>query len=189
MTRFLYLAAMIGTVVSPASAQNIQNNPTSNHGNKFEQLGTILPTPKEYLTASGAPGGKYWQQKADYNIEATLDEKNLMPMYRLIVGKPGSSYTFSIAERIGLDPSIINRARKLVDEDHFRLDKLLNRTEQDLQAIDKEKKELIILEGSYKELIAPLRKALLAFCDLEYEKKHWPVSFTKADIEKLPKGL
>lgn len=55
--------------------------------------------------------------------------------------------------------------------------------------IDKEKKELIILEGSYKELIAPLRKALLAFCDLEYEKKHWPVSFTKADIEKLPKGL
>lgn len=55
--------------------------------------------------------------------------------------------------------------------------------------IDKEKKELIILEGSYKELIAPLRKALLTFCDLEYEKKHWPVSFTKSDIENLPKGL
>jgi hypothetical protein len=27
------------------SAQNIQNNPGSNHGNRFEQLGTILPTP------------------------------------------------------------------------------------------------------------------------------------------------
>ena len=36
-----------------AFAQNIQNNPGSNHGNKFEQLGTILPTPNVYRTASG----------------------------------------------------------------------------------------------------------------------------------------
>lgn len=57
--------------------QNIQNNPQSNHGNKFEQLGTILPTPNEYRTASGAPGSKYWQQRADYEIDVTLDEKNL----------------------------------------------------------------------------------------------------------------
>ncbi len=55
--------------------------------------------------------------------------------------------------------------------------------------IDKERRELLVLEGSYKELIAPVRKALLAFCDLEYEKKHWPLSFTKADIEMLPKRL
>lgn len=60
-----------------SSAQNIQNNPQSNHGNKFEQLGTILPTPNEYRTASGAPGAKYWQQRADYDIDVTLDEKNL----------------------------------------------------------------------------------------------------------------
>jgi DNA mismatch repair protein MutS2 len=76
------------------------------------------------------------------NGAMAFDEKNLLPMYRLIIGKPGSSYTFSIAERIGLDQRLINRARTLVDEDHFRLDKLLNRTEQDLQTIDKEKKEL-----------------------------------------------
>src|ERR1700744_4254391 len=59
-------------------AQNIRNNPTSNHGNKFEQLGTILPDANVYRAASGAPGHKYWQQKADYEIEATLDEKNLL---------------------------------------------------------------------------------------------------------------
>ena len=56
------------------SAQNIQNNPGSNHGNKFEQLGTILPTPNVYRTASGSPGQSYWQQRADYDIEAYLDE-------------------------------------------------------------------------------------------------------------------
>ncbi len=76
------------------------------------------------------------------NGAMAFDEVNLRPMYKLIVGKPGSSYTFSIAERIGLPQHLINRAKKLVEEDHFRLDKLLNRTEQDLQYIDKEKKEL-----------------------------------------------
>lgn len=58
--------------------QNIQNNPGSNHGNKFEQLGTILPDPNTYRTASGAPGHQYWQQRADYDIEARLDEQNLI---------------------------------------------------------------------------------------------------------------
>jgi len=71
-----------------------------------------------------------------------FDEKNLLPMYKLIVGKPGSSYTFSIAERIGLEKRLIDKARTLVDEDHFRLDKLLNTAESDLQQIEKKEKEL-----------------------------------------------
>ena len=71
-----------------------------------------------------------------------FDEKNLLPLYKLVIGKPGSSYTFSIAERIGLDKRLIEKARTLVDDDHFTLDKLLNRTEQDLQKIDSEKKDL-----------------------------------------------
>ncbi len=58
-----------------AKAQDIHNNPTSNHGNKFEELGTILPSPNEYRTASGAPGPLYWQQRADYDIACSLDEK------------------------------------------------------------------------------------------------------------------
>lgn len=76
------------------------------------------------------------------NGAMAFDEKKLQPLYKLLIGKPGSSYTFSIAERIGLDKNLINRARALVDEDHFRLDKLLNRTEQDLQGVQKKEKEL-----------------------------------------------
>src|ERR1041385_8015510 len=75
---FFILCACL--VVFSLKAQDIQNNSLSNHGNKFEQLGTILPTPNEYRTASGAPGSKYWQQKADYDIDVTLDEKNLKVM-------------------------------------------------------------------------------------------------------------
>jgi DNA mismatch repair protein MutS2 len=96
------------------------------------------------------------------NGAMAFDEQNLLPMYKLIIGKPGSSYTFSIAERIGLAPHLIKKARKLVDEDHFRLDKLLNRTEQDLQAIELKEKELQKLlkenERSKKELTFVLDK-------------------------------
>jgi hypothetical protein len=72
---FLLVSATLYSGV--ACAQNIQNNPASNHGNKFEQLGTILPDANTYRTASGAPGHEYWQQRADYVIEAKLDEENL----------------------------------------------------------------------------------------------------------------
>ena len=96
------------------------------------------------------------------NAAMQFDEVNLLPMYKLITGKPGSSYTFAIAERIGLPKHLINRARKLVDEDHFKLDRLLNRTEQDLQVLDKERTELSRLmkenERLKKEMVQVIDK-------------------------------
>jgi DNA mismatch repair protein MutS2 len=76
------------------------------------------------------------------NAAMLFDEANLQPLYQLVIGKPGSSYTFAIAERIGLPKHLIGKARKLVDENHFSLDKLLNRTERDLQVVQKERVEL-----------------------------------------------
>ncbi len=55
---------------------------------KFEQLGPVLPTPNEYRTASGMPGQNYWQQKADYKIQVTLDDVN-----QEISGQAGITYT------------------------------------------------------------------------------------------------
>jgi len=75
------------SIVFSVNAQDIKNNPGSNHGNKFEQLGTILPTPNEYRTASGAPGSKYWQQRCDYDITCQLDEPN-----RRLTGKETITY-------------------------------------------------------------------------------------------------
>lgn len=44
--------------------------------NKFKQLKEELATPNVYRTASGAPGHKYYQQKANYVIDITLDDEN-----------------------------------------------------------------------------------------------------------------
>jgi len=78
MKKYFLLFICYGFACRIVNGQNIQNNPGSNHGNKFEQLGTILPDPNTYRTASGAPGHQYWQQRADYDIEARLDEQNLI---------------------------------------------------------------------------------------------------------------
>jgi hypothetical protein len=42
----------------------------------FRQLAEVLPTPNEQRTASGAPGHRFWQQRVDYVIDVTLDDKN-----------------------------------------------------------------------------------------------------------------
>lgn len=75
MKRILALVFFLFLMTGLVRAQ-IQNNSASNHANKFEQLATILPTPNEQRTASGAPGAKYWQQRVDYDIKCELDEPN-----------------------------------------------------------------------------------------------------------------
>ncbi len=89
-----------------------------------------------------------------------FDEDKLAPLYRLVVGKPGSSYTFSIAERIGLPKKLIEKAKKLVDEDHFTLDTLLNRTEQDLQRLEGKEKELHKLLKENEQLKKEMERVL-----------------------------
>lgn len=101
------------------------------------------------------------------NGAMAFDENKLQPQYQLIVGKPGSSYTFSIAERIGLDIRLINKARSLVEEDQYRLDKLLNRTEQDLRDIAKKDDEL---KGLIKEN-ERLQKEMQKVMDKEKHKQ------------------
>lgn len=71
-----------------ALAQFQENNPGSNHGNKFEQLESILRDPNMYRSASGAPGPKYWQQKADYDINVNIDDKN-----QVLTGSETVTYT------------------------------------------------------------------------------------------------
>ena len=70
----------IGTLVLTTEAfatDNTSDGPAGSYGDqvaKFRQLGTELPTPNIFRNASGAPGPAYWQQQANVNIDAALDE-------------------------------------------------------------------------------------------------------------------
>lgn len=75
------------------------------------------------------------------NGAMAFDEARLEPLYQLVTGKPGSSYTFAIAQRTGLPKKIIDRARQITDRGHFKLDKMLLETEQQsVRLAEKEKK-------------------------------------------------
>ena len=77
MKPFLFILCFSFSLFS-INAQN-QHNPGASHGNRFEQLDYLLQSPNEYRTASGAPGPKYWQQRADYDITVEIDEpKNFL---------------------------------------------------------------------------------------------------------------
>ncbi len=83
MKTLLPAASLAMLLAGPALAQ------TTNSGtDKFAQLGTELPTPNSYRTASGAPGTDYWQQRADYNIRVKLDDEK-----QAITGSEDITYT------------------------------------------------------------------------------------------------
>ncbi len=65
-------AAIVILACGPAVAD--ADRQAAKHEDKFRQLEVDLPTPSPYRTASGAPGESYWQQQADYVINAALDE-------------------------------------------------------------------------------------------------------------------
>ncbi len=50
-------------------------HPVEYHKDPFRQLEDVWPTPTETRIASGAPGPKYWQQRADYDIQVSLNEE------------------------------------------------------------------------------------------------------------------
>ncbi len=85
---FFLIACICLVLVSFHTNGQQLNNPASNHGNKFEQLGTLLSDPNVYRTASGAPGHQYWQQKADYVIDVEVDDEN-----QRITGSETITYT------------------------------------------------------------------------------------------------
>ncbi|WP_419189965.1 M1 family metallopeptidase [Stieleria marina] len=73
-----YFLTLVLTVLAalPASAQLLSNGKHSDSTDRFFQIESWLPTPTESRLASGAPGPRYWQQRADYQIDVTLDDQN-----------------------------------------------------------------------------------------------------------------
>jgi Peptidase family M1 domain len=59
-------AFIVGQAQAPQGSYNANS--------RFEQMGTALPTPNSYRTASGAPGKDYWQNRVDYDIKVELDD-------------------------------------------------------------------------------------------------------------------
>ena len=71
----LALAAILPLSAHASAADKASKGMPGEPDKLFAQLDTLLPTPGVTRAASGAPGAQYWQQRADYRIQVTLDEK------------------------------------------------------------------------------------------------------------------
>ncbi|NMP14893.1 M1 family metallopeptidase [Thalassotalea sp. Y01] len=76
--KFKYILAAIyvcAVFASHASSMAVKQT-KGDFEDKFRQMEEILPTPNDYRNAAGEPGKEYWQQKVDYDINVTLNEKS-----------------------------------------------------------------------------------------------------------------
>jgi len=90
------------------------------------------------------------------------DPERLQPLYRLEIGKPGSSFAIEIARKIGLPKQIVERATQLVGKDKIRYDRLL-------EGLEKEKADLELRTAEATKAERRMKKAAQEYQDL---KKH-----------------
>ena len=99
---------------------------------KFRQLDEVLPTPNVYRSAAGEPGERYWQQRADYDIQVRLDEeKRRLDASETITYYNNSPYTLKYIW-VQLDQNIFRNDSRAERSDTFG-----SHPETDLNGIDK----------------------------------------------------
>ena len=99
-----------------------------------------------------------------------FDTKFMQPMYIMVTGKPGSSFAFEIAKKIGFPKQILDDAAHITGDQHLKFEKQLQQLEVDKKAIRKKEQELRIADQLLTEVVEKY-KALLA--ELEGKKKQY----------------
>lgn len=71
------------------------------------------------------------------NANMLFDQKSLEPMYKLILGQAGSSFTFEVAQKNGIAYSLINRAKKKIENSKVRFDKTIATLQKERTELEK----------------------------------------------------
>lgn len=102
------------------------------------------------------------------NASMLFDNIEMKPLYRLEVGKPGSSYAFEIAQKIGLPPNVLHLAKNKIGINQKKVDTLLVDLEREKKEIYDNKINLEKQQKKVNNLLAENEK-LKAY--LEENKK------------------
>jgi len=102
------------------------------------------------------------QRKDFVNAGMEFDEEKLKPTYRLLMGQPGRSWAFQIAERLGLTRSVLEKAKRALPGDSARLDIISDELAKKLRAVEEYEQALKEKENRLerdREFLASLIRA------------------------------
>ncbi|WP_276374091.1 endonuclease MutS2 [Chryseolinea sp. H1M3-3] len=117
------------------------------------------------------------------NAAMRFDDKNLLPLYILDIGKPGSSFALEIAKKTGLPSKTLEAAEKLVGKDLAGFETLA-------RSLDKERQELSVKISKLEKQEAELKQSLARYQSLSTEletKKKDILNKAKEDASNLLK--
>jgi len=101
------------------------------------------------------------------NGSMQFDRENLTPTYRFVPDVPGSSYALEIAARIGMDRSIVERAKEVLGEETLRLEDLIEELTDRLGKVHNRERELEMLKTQVSGMENVLRDRI---GDLEHRR-------------------
>ncbi|MEM0577589.1 endonuclease MutS2 [Flavobacterium polysaccharolyticum] len=85
------------------------------------------------------------------NANMLFDEKTLEPLYKLVLGQAGSSFTFEVAQKNGIPFGLINRAKKKIETGKVRFDKTIATLQKERSKLEKTSQVLKEEESKARE--------------------------------------
>ncbi|NUN70125.1 MAG: endonuclease MutS2 [Bacteroidetes bacterium] len=113
-----------------------------------------------------------------------FDQQTLIPTYRFRAGVPGSSYALEIAERLGLDPSIVTEARGLLGEQKAKMEQLILDLENRSQLLQQKLSETESEANRYKSLSVTYESKLKEFNKELREVKRKAIEEAKTIVDR-----
>lgn len=98
------------------------------------------------------------EQPAMINANMQFDNKTLEPIFKLILGEAGSSFTFEVAQKNGIPFSLINRAKKKIERGKVRFDATIARMQKERHEMAKTGKSLKEKENKFENESERLEK-------------------------------